>query len=368
VTGAVAVRGRRFVATLLALAAGLLVAAANGAVAGPTDLPEDQGLPVIVRVAAAFVALEGFDENAATFTATVDLRLRWRDRRLAVPGRSPGEPSETLRDAAAEARLAGIWAPPVVLANQIGEPERTAVGLRVQADGGVELVRRVTATFKTGFDVERFPFDRQKLQVEAAVLSETASRVALRFDQEDIDYSRPARDVELLGWTVGRVDLKSAPLPGWYAATHARVVAALQVSREPGLVVSGIFVPLLASLLIPLLAIWLNRTEEGMLQVDSFELVNIIIGGLFAVIALNFTVYSSFAFLAAGENTVSRLFTLNYVALALALLTNILFGRFNVLARAFGPYVQEQAYLAVMWLLPVVVLVFSAAFILSAFV
>jgi len=46
----------------------------------------------------------------------------------------------------------------------------------------------------------------------------------------------------------------------------------------------------------------MNRAEGDGFEVEAFELGNVIIGGLFAVIALGFTISSSFPllFLAAG--------------------------------------------------------------------
>ena len=58
-----------------------------------------------------------------------------------------------------------------------------------------------------------------------------------------------------------------------------------------------------------------------------------IIGGLFAVIALNFTVNSVYQVLGSGDNPVSRLFALNYVALGVSLLVNVLLFRFGVVER-----------------------------------
>lgn len=100
---------------------------------------------------------------------------------------------------------------------------------------------------------------------------------------------------------------------------------------------------LLAWLLIPLLAIWLNRVEDGAFQIETFELVNIIIGGLFAVIALNFTVNSVYEVLESGDNPINRLFALNYVTLAVSLAVNLLLFRFRVVERAFGIYVQGSS-------------------------
>jgi hypothetical protein len=168
------------------------------------------------------------------------------------------------------------------------------------------------------------------------------------------------------GWGLRFVNLLAEPIPGWYGASHATVTASLEIVREPGPIVAAIFVPLLASLLIPLLAIWLNRVEDGVFQIETFELVNIIIGGLFAVIALNFTVNSVYQVLEGGDNPVNRLFALNYVTLAIGLAVNILLFRFRFVERAFGRYVQEQLYLYLVWAIPLLVLTTAASVILVA--
>ncbi len=63
--------------------------------------------------------------------------------------------------------------------------------------------------------------------------------------------------------------LTSQPLKGWYGAMHTRAVAALTIAREPGSVLASIFIPLFASLLIPLLAIWLNHMEDGKFGIET---------------------------------------------------------------------------------------------------
>jgi hypothetical protein len=321
--------------------------------AGAQDIPRDAGLPLAVQAGVALVELEGFDENAGTFEATVDLRLRWRDGRLARTDGNMLAPPLTLRDEAAEERLAQIWVPDVVLANQIGDPSKDQKGLRIFADGTVEMLRRITSMFKADVNMDRFPFDRQKLTIEAVVDDRSINEVTLKAAQSDLDFSRVARDVTLSGWRVGLIDLTMPPSAGWYNTNAARLIATVDITREPGLAVASMLIPLVASLLIPLLALWLNHLEEGVFQVDTFELVNIVIGGFFAVIALNFTVLSSYPALADGNNAVMRLLTLNYGTLAIALVISILFGRFGVLASSFGVFVQEQTYKLLMWALPV---------------
>ena len=172
--------------------------------------------------------------------------------------------------------------------------------------------------------------------------------------------------LDLDGWSLRFVNLGVEPVPGWYGASHATATASLEVVRQSGPLIAAIFVPLLATLVIPLLAIWLNRVEDGAFKVETYEMVNIIIGGLFAVIALNFTVSSVFEVLNAGDNPVNRLFALNYLTLAISLAVNILLVRFRFVERLFGVYVQEQLYLFLVWAIPLLVLTTAASVILVA--
>jgi hypothetical protein len=192
--------------------------------------------------------------------------------------------------------------------------------------------------------VERFPFDRQKLQIELAMRSQTSDAVALAFDQGDLDSSRAAAGAHLEGWTLLHVTLRSEPLTGWYGATHARVVASLWIARQPAAIATAIAIPLFATLLIPFLAIWLNRVKDGQLQLEAHSLINLLIGGLFAVIALNLSVNTRYMALSAGDNLVSRLLALCYVTLGISFLINLLLVRFRAIERLLGRYTQEQCY------------------------
>lgn len=333
-----------------------------------TAVPRGKGLPVVVRTAVCFVNLDSVDENEGAFVATIDIRIRWVDLRLRYAPAEAPEGFKEFRAAAADARLAEIWAPDVMLTNMIGEPEYNVRGLRIFPDGRVELMQRTTARFATTFDVEKFPFDRQKLRVEMVSRLESVERVAFDFRQDDLSFCKAATGVGVDGWTTGLVDLRREPEAGWYGDSHARLVASLEVTRKPGSSLAPIFIPLFASLLIPLLAIWLNWVQDAEFQIEAFELANVIIGGLFAVIALNFTVYSEYPMLASADNLVARLFGLNYITLAVSLITNIILFHFQTLKRHFGKYVQEQTYLYLVWAVPLLALVSATALLLVAMV
>ena len=329
------------------------------------SLPLAGGLPVIVRTALRFEQIDSIDENERSCTATVDLRLRWRDARLAYP-KEDGSLFQNFKDAAAEARLAEMWAPRVELANTIGSPTFRTVSLRIYPDGQVELMQRTSSKFATSFDPQRFPFDQQKLAAEVVVRGDDQDRVVLDYHQDDLDFSAGGSDRKLDRWALGLTNIRREPLPGLYDTLHSRLWIELQIRRRFTMAMAPIFIPLFASLLIPLMAVYMNRVDDGEFQIEAFELCNIVIGGLFAVIALNFTVNSAYPMLGDADNTVTRLFGLNYLVLGAALTIIITLFRFNLVQRAFGKYVQEQLYLSIVWAGPLLVLATAIALLLVA--
>ncbi len=356
-----------------AVAASATVSAAVADVSTPsapselTSLPTGLGLPVQVHVGVSFTDLRGVQENEQLFDATLDVRVTWQDRRLAYPA------SETPRGFRAfgvdevDAELSRIWEPGLRFANLEGEPRQLVRGLRIRPEGHVELMLRVEGTFHAAFDVERFPFDRQALTVEIVAGRYPRELAALVFRQVDLDYTRFAPGAEADGWHARSVDLSRRRVQGWHGETHDVVDATLVIERAAAETAAPIFIPLLAALLIPLLAIWLNRLDEGEFKIEAFELANVIVGGLFAIIALNFTVSAEFATLASGDNTVSRLFSLNYLTLAASLAVNLLIFRYRVMLKAFGPFVEEQFFGWLTWAIPTAVIATAIATVLVAY-
>ncbi len=331
-----------------------------------TRLPMGKGLPVTVRVGIYFQSVTAFDDNEGTFNGTVDMRLRWEDPRLRYPAETTPRGFQEYRGPEAEQKMKEVWVPPVAFTNLKEPPSYQATSLRIFPSGGVEVMQRTTGQFTIPIDAGAFPFDKQTLGVDVTVRRETTGEVSLVVLQEDIDFSQPAQDLSIDGWTPGLVSIKRYMQPGWYGEFHSGLDVGLTVARNAGKVVGTVFVPLLAALFIPMLAIWMNSTEEGEFEIDTFELANIVVGGLFAVIALNFTINSVYRSVSTGDNTVTRLFGLNYVALGLGLAVVVLLYRYNVPKRLFGRYVQEQIYSYLSWAVPLLAFGTALTFILVA--
>ena len=331
-----------------------------------TSLPLGKGLPVLVRTGLYFQSIKEFDENDGHFSGTVDMRLRWNDSRLSYPAETTPRGYQEFRGPDADKKITEIWVPEVAFINLKDSPSYRATNLRIFPDGQVELMQRTTGQFVVPIDASDFPFDKQILGVEIVMRRETSREASLVVLQDDLDFSLAAKDTSVDGWTLGHVNVKRVPYEGWYGASHSGVVVELDVTRHYGTVVPTVFIPLLASLLIPMLAIWMNRTEAGEFQVDAFDLGNVIVGGLFAIIALNFTIDAAYKSISSGDNTVTRLFALNYATLAVGLVVVIFLYRYNMPMRLGSRHIQEQVFRYLSWAVPVLVFGTALAFIFVA--
>ena len=330
------------------------------------SLPLDKGLPLIVRAGLAYIQVHEVNENKGTFTATVDMRLRWEDLRLRYPKEETPRGFYEFRSNEAEAKLAEIWTPTVRLLNIAEGAPLQSTGLRIFPDGVVEQIIRTRTTFKSDFDATRFPFDKQSLVVQLSSDKEGMKHVVFQFLQSDLSFSRTFEGVVIDGWTIGTVSLSKLVTAGWYGEFYSGVTVGLAIRRQAIKMVAPIFIPLLASLLIPLVAIWMNGVKDGEFTVEAFELGNVIIGGLFAVIALNYSINSTYSMIASGDNTVIRLFALNYVALATSLGIVVFLYRFNVPRRFFGQYFQEALFRYLTWSVPAIAFGSAAAIVIAA--
>ena len=118
------------------------------------------------------------------------------------------------------------------LYTRTGDAGETSHGLGIFANGGVEMLTRISADFSTPFDVRRVPFDRPPAEIEAAAKDATTHDVVLEFDQDDYDFSRVADAADLPGWRFGQVQrprpdvatLARAFTQGKHGFVHANVV------------------------------------------------------------------------------------------------------------------------------------------------
>ena len=114
------------------------------------------------------------------------------------------------------------------------------------------------------------------------------------------------------------------------------------------------------------MAIWLNRSEDGQFQIETFEFVNLIVGGLFAVIALNFTINSTYQVLERPATTRSAGCSLSTTPRSAQPLINCCDRSASGWSSAGSDATSRSSYLFLLWAIPVLVLTMASAVVLVA--
>lgn len=337
------------------------------AAARAEEMPSGITLPMPVSLGLRVVKVEAIREAQSSFEATIDLRLSWTDPRLSFDPRREGTRRRLYGGRQAHQKLSQIWDPGLQFENLHDDPGQVVdEALWIDEHGLVEWVRRYRGQFEASFDVSNFPLDRQVLPFVFLSAEHDRHQVMLVEDEAASAFSDVA-PVKLEGWEVGTQEVVSELVTHWNGTTHSRVRYTLTAQRLPGNYVAPIFTPIAAVLLVPVLSIWLNRWHENKFQIESFEFMNITVGGLFATIALTLAVYSSYPFLSDGRNVVGRLFTLNYVLLAASgVIILVLFRSQRGHSALFSPGVAHEIFRAACWILPAFTLAAVTAIVLTA--
>ena len=245
----------------------------------PTNVPN----PLTVGVALIVNNIPKINESAGTFTANIDLLLRWKDPSLAFDVKTVGVDQQQFNGEEATAKLATLWTPQVKITNLAEKPLDQEDGLFLYADGRVVHNQRLTATFETKFELASFPFDTQALPIHLASSSYSINKIIFGQDQSDIDFSGWGQGLQLSGWTPGNIEFVSSRFRGWDGNFYPQIEALIMVKRNSASHIPGLFIPYSLILLLPtIISLWVTTTELDQ-RVSSWA------GSILTLLALSFT-------------------------------------------------------------------------------
>lgn len=261
--------------------------------------------PVPVYAGFYLLNLNGVAEREETFDADIYLSFRWQDSRLAFEGT---EDRRFLEEAAVE-KLETIWWPEIELINT-SEPAITNRALDISPDGTVRYLLGVSAKFRTDFDLHRFPFDRQTLEVRVESFLWNSEQMVFRPEPHRLGHSRE-QTFEGLAVTGVDAELRANELEGW-ESSFSEFVAKIETRRRANFYVWTVFAPVIL--------IFLISCAIFAISIDNFhDRIAIALAAILACIATQFAI--SFNLPQISYLTiVDRLFLATYACIALGVL------------------------------------------------
>lgn len=153
--------------TLLVLVIGV---SAAGAQSSSDDDPTSVSPPrraTEVAVDAYLIGLSRVSEPSEPFpTSEVEMfvNVSWHHPRLAFG--DDDTPPHVSQEEGADEKLSEIWAPDLEIQNEVEQRRTESAELTIQPDGSVDYEERFGAMLDADFDLRKFPFDRQSLDIE----------------------------------------------------------------------------------------------------------------------------------------------------------------------------------------------------------
>lgn len=172
---------RRAAACVVGLAMLRCVVAAEAIEPG---MPNPPASPTRVRCALLIVDVIDIDDVSESFEAKISLVASWHDPRLAFDAAAEGTERKLFQGPYQVAEVFAGWWPQLVLVNEIGLGDITAVTVEVAPDGGVRLMQQRTVRLETPMQLHDYPFDEQRLRAILLPFGSTIDDVVLEVDED----------------------------------------------------------------------------------------------------------------------------------------------------------------------------------------
>jgi hypothetical protein len=321
----------RRVAVLCAALAMMVFAAMDARSASVSELPTGVVYPIPVRLSFRLLNLTRLSEPLSEVGASVEYTLRWTDPALAFDRVAQGMEHIDHVGPEAEAQLARIWWPDVVIDNMITNPRAQSLSVSIFYDGRVVLIRRVDADFRELFDMGNFPFDRQYLLFTFAPRRHAADEVLLSSTEFDRKFSTLPERIASTNWIPRRIDLDPGSFYGWNAKPFSKVTVRVRMDRRTSNYVERLFIPFGAIMSLSLFLLW---APERMIAIN--QRATIVISALLALAALSFTFENGFPGSISMNSPVAFMISNGYFYLLFVLTVDLSLSQHNSrLARQF---------------------------------
>lgn len=260
-------------------------------------IPNGDG-PVEVRIGFQLFDITDVDEKEETISFEGGIYLMWMDSRQAydpvkvglpnggwVPGDYSRPPRRIYQGDFEVKEVFQGWRPYITLSNGIGNRQITNMMVGIWPDGMLYYGERFFAKAETPMNLQRFPFDRQSIQLYFHPFLYQRKEVVLIFS--DAMAGSWQQDTGIAEWKKMDVEIKERPLEYVMMDGNKRIsselVVTLNIGRRPGHFLFGIILPLLILVSLSWCVFWMDEESIS-------NRVNISLVGILSVVAYYFVI------------------------------------------------------------------------------
>ena len=246
---------------------------------GPAIAPNPNG-PTRVGAGVFVTQLREIDAVRDDFRFRGYVRAIWCDPRLAFDPRAEGARERVFVGPEAERQLDRIWSPLGFLVNRAGDFEVGERVLRIRHDGTVHNDLNLSAHLTADYDLRRFPFDRQLLELHIESFRWTRDAMVWVPDEAAIGFER---DFVIPEWRITRVGSRVEEATAIRSAVpFSRFVLEVEVERESGFYLWKVMLPIFIIVGLSWSVFWMTDeplagrsriTATGVLTIVAYQFV-----------------------------------------------------------------------------------------------
>ncbi len=218
-------------------------------------IPPNAEGPVIADLGLYIEEIAQINEIDNTFTVSGIMDLVWCDPRLKYEETESGAYKLFLEEDAQE-RLNGIWWPDIVFANGVEAREISNEELVIHENGTVDYREKFTVILEAKYDLRKFPFDKQTLQIEIESFSWDQQSLQFHVEEQFIGFSD---EFEIPEWRTENVSSRIEDVMEVGDRTpFSEFLMTINVSRQFGFYIWKVLFPLVILVMMCFAVFWMD--------------------------------------------------------------------------------------------------------------
>jgi hypothetical protein len=272
-------RGIVLFALAIVLVAGAMRPAAIRAAQTPTGIatdpilqpPFEDGHPIDVTIGLHVVNLASIDEVSEQFQLDGYMFEQWVDKRLAYT-------PVGLQDQSRNYEKGQIWTPQLEMINASSPRSRDEVSITVSPDGTVRYVERFVVTLSSRFELRRFPFDRQRLEIIIHPFLANGPHITFKLDENSTWTASEFQNFSSLAqWHLTGLHSELLDVPAYAGLTVPEARFEIGVTRRSSFYLWKVFLPLLLMVFLSWAVFWIEADDlSNQVQVAVTTILTVI--------------------------------------------------------------------------------------------
>jgi hypothetical protein len=256
-------------------------------------MPNPPASPTVVKVGVFLADILDLDEVNETFQVELIVVAEWDDPRLAFDPEVDGTEVKLFQGEFQFNEVFTGWWPQLLIVNEIGLGDSSAVQIKVFPDGRVRFLEERNVTLETPMKLQTFPFDTQTLEARMIAFGSDSGQVLLEVNEEMLgateEHAMNDDLVNIAQWRLLHLDMVSKLSNHRYYGKSkpiSELVFTITLQRESTSVFWKVILPLTILVLLMWAVFWM--------EVDNLsDRLNVAFIGILTIVAYQFLIEGS---------------------------------------------------------------------------